>query len=230
MREYLAKIDWNNTLKNKTETECWNILKSEIDCAVDKFVPLKKQGKRSKKKHLSKEAIGKIKYKQIIWKAYRHTGSEEDYSIYKEALNQATAKIRNSKRSYEQKIAFNIKHNSKSFYAYFRSKQKVQDKVSHIENSDGNIITEGFLMAENLNEYFSSVVTRQDISILPVLETKFEGREFDYLGQLIITQTMVAMKIRDMMDNKSPGVDGIRPKLILEIIEQISIPLGTIDQ
>ncbi|KAK2194296.1 hypothetical protein NP493_116g02031 [Ridgeia piscesae] len=44
MREYLAKIDWNNTLKNKTATECWNILKSEIDCVVDKFVPLKNRG------------------------------------------------------------------------------------------------------------------------------------------------------------------------------------------
>ena len=41
-------------------------------------------------------------------------------------------------------------------------------------------------MAENLNEYFSSVFTREDISILPVLETKFEGRGFDYLGQLIV--------------------------------------------
>ena len=29
MRKYLAKIDWNNTLENKTPTECWNILKSE---------------------------------------------------------------------------------------------------------------------------------------------------------------------------------------------------------
>ena len=28
MREYLAKIDWNNTLKNKTGTECRTILKS----------------------------------------------------------------------------------------------------------------------------------------------------------------------------------------------------------
>ena len=45
MREYLAKIDWNNTLKNKTATECWNILKTEIDCVVDTFVPVKKQGK-----------------------------------------------------------------------------------------------------------------------------------------------------------------------------------------
>ena len=61
MREYLANIEWNNTLKNKTATECWNILKSEIDCVIDKCVPLKKQGKRSKKKHLSKEAIKQIK-------------------------------------------------------------------------------------------------------------------------------------------------------------------------
>ena len=104
MREYLAKIDWNNTLKNKTATECWNILKSEIDCVVEKYVPLKKQGKRSKKKHLSKEAIRKIKYKQMMWKRYRHTGSEEDCSIYKEALNPAIAEIRNSKRSYEKKL------------------------------------------------------------------------------------------------------------------------------
>ena len=35
MREYLAKIDWNNKLKNKTATECLKILTSEIDCIID---------------------------------------------------------------------------------------------------------------------------------------------------------------------------------------------------
>ena len=87
---------------------------------------------------------------------YRHIGSEEDYTIYKEPLNQATAEISNSKRSYEKQSTFNTKHDSKSCYAYVRSKQKVQDKVGPLEGSDGNIMTEGFLMAENLNKYFSS--------------------------------------------------------------------------
>ena len=41
MRKHLAKIDWNNTLENKTATECWNILKREIVCIVEQFVPLK---------------------------------------------------------------------------------------------------------------------------------------------------------------------------------------------
>ena len=73
----------------------------------------------------------------------------------------------------------NIKHDSKIFFAYFRSKQEIQDKVGPLECSDGNMIIEGFLMAENLNEYFSSVFTREDVSALPVPETKFEGRESD---------------------------------------------------
>jgi len=39
---------------------------------------------------------------------------------------------------------------------------------------------------------------------------------------------MVAKKTRDMNDNKSPGADGIHPKLLLEIVKQISIPLATV--
>ncbi len=93
-----------------------------------------------------------------------------------------TAEIRNSKRSYEKKLACNIKHDSKSFYAYVRSKQKVQDKVGPLEDSAGNIISEGFLMAEDLNEYFSSVFTREYISSLPVPEAKFKGADSDYVG------------------------------------------------
>ena len=40
----------------------------EIESIIDKFVPLKKQGKRSRKKHLSKEAITKIVFKQTMWR------------------------------------------------------------------------------------------------------------------------------------------------------------------
>ena len=35
---------------------------------------------------------------------------------------------------------------------------------------------------------------------------------------------MIAKKIKKMKDNKSPGVDGIPPKLLKEIVEQISTP------
>ena len=118
MRKYLAKLDWNNILRNKTATEYWNILKYEIESITDQFVPLKKQGKRSRKKHLSKEAITKIAYKQTMWRVYRRNRKDEDYINYREELNAATTEIRKSKRSYEHKLACNIKNDSSSFYAY----------------------------------------------------------------------------------------------------------------
>ena len=57
IRKRLALIDWNDKMKNKTATECWNILRGGLDSAIDSYVPMKKQWKRSKKKHLSKEAF-----------------------------------------------------------------------------------------------------------------------------------------------------------------------------
>ena len=56
----------------------------------------------------------------------------------------------------------------------FEVNRKFRIRSVFLEGSGGNIITQGFLMAENLNEYFSSVFTREDISALPVSETKFE--------------------------------------------------------
>ena len=115
-------------MKNKTGAESLNILKSELDSVINRYVLMKKQGKLSKKKHLSKEAFKKIRYKQDMRRVYKHTGKDKDYEVYKEALNAATNEVRKSKRNVEYKLAQNIKSDSKSFYAYIRSKQTVRDK------------------------------------------------------------------------------------------------------
>ena len=139
---------------------------------------MKKQGKRSKKKHLSKEAFRKIRYKQNMWRVYKHRGTDKDYD------------------------------------------------AGPLEDNAGNIITQGFLMAEELNRHFSSVFMREDTSSLPVPETKFKGSEGERLGQLVVTPHLVVSKINNMKENKSPGVDGISPKILKETVEQISTPIA----
>ena len=92
----------------------------------------------------------------------------------RKALNLATTETRKPKRTYEQKLAGNIK-------------QEVWDKVGPLENNSGNIILDGFHMAEVLNKYFSSVF---------VLYTKFEGNKSEHFGQLFVTHEMIAKKIK----------------------------------
>ena len=83
-------------------------------------------------------------------------------------------------------------------------------------------------MDEDLNGYLSSVFTGEDMSSLPVPDAKFQKAKSDYLGQLIVTPEMVAKKIKAMKDNKSSGVDGIPPRLLMETVEQINIPLARV--
>ena len=66
------------------------------------------------------------------------------------------------------------------------------------------------------------------ISSLLVPVAKFQEAKLDYLGQLIVYPEMVVKKIKAMKDNKSSGVDGIPPKLLMETVEQICIPFARV--
>ena len=96
-----------------------------------------------------------------------------------EAQHAATNEVRNSKRNFEHKLAQHIKPDSNSFYSYLRIEQNVRDKVGPLEDNVGNIITQGFVIAEELSLHFSSVFTREDrpTSSLPAPETQFNGPE-----------------------------------------------------
>ena len=78
-----------------------------------------------------------------MWTVYKHTGKDQDYVVYKEALNVATNEVRKYKRNFELKLAQNIKSDSKSFYAYVRSKQNVRDKVGPLEDNTRNWVLTG---------------------------------------------------------------------------------------
>ena len=90
-----------------------------------------------------------------------------------------------------------------------------------MENNRGNIISDGFQMAEVLNEYFSSVFTTEDISSLPVPFTKFEGSKSEHLGQLFLTPEMIAKKIKKTKDSKSPGVDGYHQNCLRKLLSKL---------
>ena len=45
----------------------------------------------------------------------KRTRKDEDYANYKEALNAARTEIRQTKRSYDQKLAYNIKMTARVF-------------------------------------------------------------------------------------------------------------------
>ena len=91
--------------------------------------------------------------------------------------------------------------------------------IGPLKDNDGLVITKGKEMADALNIYFSSVFTLEDKNNLPVQEPLLADNVECLTNMLIVT------KIKKLKDNKSPRIDGITPKLLKEIAEEISVPL-----
>ena len=109
---------------------------------------------------------------------------------------------------FEHKLATNIIQDSKSLFAYIRSKQCVKDSIGPLKGNNGTVISNNKEMAESLNEYFSTVFTLEDTNALPATEQLLEEGK-TRLEQLVVIPGMIEANIKGLKYNKSPGADGI---------------------
>ena len=57
IRNSLALIDWNDKMKNKTATECWNSLRGELDSTIDSYVPMKKSKGNGRRRNICQKRL-----------------------------------------------------------------------------------------------------------------------------------------------------------------------------
>jgi len=68
-------------------------------------------------------------------------------------------------------------------------------------------------MAEELNSFFSSVFTKEDLSQIPDPETEVVQRNMDPVR---VCSDKIRKQIRKLRKEAAPGPDGIRPSLLKE--------------
>ena len=78
------------------------------------------------------------------------------------------------------------------------------------------------------NDYFLSVFTKEDKSIVPVCEQKSREEESEKLIDVEVARELMVRKIDKMKKFKSPGPDEIYPRLIEVCKEVVSQPLVNI--
>ena len=127
---------------------------------------------------------------------------------------------------YEHSIAAESRNNHKAFYIYVNSKLKSKDPVRHLLKRDGTLTTTDKEKADVLNEQFSSVFTKENMLNFPDI-TSHQLRT-EPLTTLHITRDTVYNKLSALHTDKSPGPDGIHPRLLKETAHVIISPLSII--
>eukprot|EP00061_Rhincodon_typus_P013552 g39991.t1 len=71
--------------------------------------------------------------------------------------------------------------------------------------------------AEELNNYFASVFTVEDTSNIPKIQES-QGAEVSMVAS---TKEKVLEKLKCLKVDKSPGPDGLHPRVLKEIVEEV---------
>lgn len=229
IRDCIKSYNWSNSIETRNVEEMWIEIKNKLIELRDKFIPKAKEKKsRCKWANKTVEKLRNIKNK--AWNKFIKSNKDQKlYETYKVALRNSVKANRMAKIAFEEKLARNIKNDSKSFYAYARSKQKNKVTVGPLSDYKGNIIDCDQEASEMLNDYFVSVFTKENNKEIPESELIFD-HNIEALQMIDINENIVLEKLSKIKTSKSPGPDGIHPKLLFELRNELSGPLTKLFQ
>ena len=133
--------------------------------------------------------------------------------------------MRPAKKSYEKEICLKSKSNPKAFWSHVQQKLKTKSGVGPLLENNNDITSTKFDDKEKANilqKQFSSVFTREPDNDIP----EIEKRSNLIIKDLTATEELVKREIMQLNVNKSCGPDEIHPRLLIELADIISTPLG----
>ena len=237
----LLPQDWDSILKDKNLSvdEMWTIFKDKLTTAINESIPKKTvtlNGRIRRGKKMDRKALSKIKRKYRLWENYIKTGDGRKYLEYCRVRNQVRAITRKVQKELEKKVAKEAKSNPKRFWQFVNNKTKSRPTIPDLVLSDDDVDEEGKLKkdakfttndqgkANRFNEFFSSVFnSKTDES-----DTRLPLKTEEKLMNIVITNDKVLKILKTLKPGKSPGPDGLHPKVLKEIGPEIAPALTTI--
>ena len=225
IKSYLGNMNWREILTGENLENDWQIFSQILDRTVKKFVPSSTQKSVDKPRWLNRDIVRLLRKKKLAWRTAQAHRTEINQEKYKKLEKEVMNKIRNAKRNLEKKLAYAEGGNStRTFAAYIKSKTKAKSSIGPLKNKSGKIIVGDLDMANELNDFFSSVFSNEDLSRLPAIEP--EGTE--KIETVQISRSKIIEKIKKLKEKSAPGPDGITPKILKTVANEIAFPLQII--
>ena len=221
-------LNWEAELdKRKTVNEKWRFISNKLNNSTEKHIPkfkIKPSNHLKIKIPLDKEILGKIKKKHKAWKKYMNSRDSDTYKEYCKWRNQVRKLTKLARRNKEKNIASEAKTNPKKFWNYVNNKTKTKPGVPNLNKSENkdDVTTNDQEKANVLLDFFSSVFTQEPNTEIPELP---ERNHTSKLESIEINEEIVNKKLKGLNSSKSPGPDGIHPRVLKELSDTLTTPL-----
>ena len=222
-KEFVAtnanNIDWCYSPGANSVESMWTELHQKVLSISDKIpetnVKTNRNGEILEKLPWdSSKLVRKRKEKDQTWKAFDDNPNMTTFqtALYKQE-QYANVELE-AKLTYEKKIVRNLKMNTKPFFRYLRSKNKVRKTVNELVDTDGKTSKTPMETAETLLEFFQSVFKSESYGPLPEKCFDSGGVLNSSMEKPNIGSEKVKKLLSNLNENKAMGPDNLHPKLL----------------
>ena len=227
INEQLLMLDWDAEFETLNAEECYCRLLDVLDRLVESFIPEVEISSREPS-WISRPPRSLIRRRAEAWTNYTQVRSSlgrssdaageawERYSVINVEYRSFSFRQR---WDYEIYRAIGLAHSPKLFHSYIRRKKKGRPPVGPLR-VQGEVISHPAQMAEVFANSFEAVYD----SSAPVA-TGGHQVCLALMSPLALTYDDVLEWLLQLDVNKSPGPDGIHPKLLRECAAHLAYPL-----
>ena len=159
---------WSILFKHEPLQNMWMIFTTNYDNIVQQCTPEYIRRTKIRKPWRRARVKRQCALKQKKWNQYFTTNRYIDDVEYTQQNNKTINVIRGAKADFKNKLIKNYK----PFYKYMRSKQIIKPTARQLEQDDGTLTADDSETANNLQDFFISVFTGEDITNTPDIVKK----------------------------------------------------------
>ena len=216
-------IDWYEVFYNSSSIECWEKFKEIINNLISTFVTLQMQTpKKGKSRLMNEQTLSKIKMKNRAYHRYLKTKDQHDYQMYAKYENQSKNACRNAVADCEESLLREVKSNPKALFRHAKKKLNFKNAIQDLVDN-GKIISDVNGKAKAFNMFFKSVFTKE-ADCLPDFNLNVKSS----IENVSFPTDKIKKKLDNLNPYKSPRADGLRPRILKKLSNELSLPLSLI--
>ena len=211
----------------------WTKFKDGLDEMVNLYVPFTTTRPKPDKPWVDYGLRRLIRRRDRHYKKWRKSGSEEHRKKMLSLKRQVQRRLRQAYWSYTEKLicGSNDIETKKRFWSYVKAKSTQTSNVAPLK-INGRLVTDAKERAEALNQQFQKAFSEES-SCSAEDFTSRTGLSVDEEGQcntITITEEGVRKLLKALNPAKAPGPDGISPRLLRDLADELAPALTLIFQ